>query len=195
MERKSLADARFYNRAFFLFTGGFIAGLILIYAGWERLVGGSAFLDLMSLQRIGTLEPDRMRLLLYCLKERFRPAVLLVLLAVAGAGSLAVCLYLVWSGFCAGVVLSVLSLRYGIRGVLLFAGGIFPQALFLVPAYLMLFRWCVISRRMGGGGGNYRSELLNRSGKLLLALAFLAVGCVVESYLNPILLKWVFRLF
>ena len=194
VERKSLADVRFYNRTFFLFTGGFLAGLILIYVGQEKLVGGSTFLDRLSLQRIGTLEPDRIRLLFYCLKERLWPALLLVLLAVAGAGNLAVFLYLLWGGFCAGVVLSVLSLRYGIKGIFLFAGGIFPQALFLIPAYLMLFRWCVMSQRTGGGG-NHRLEILSKGGRLFFVLAFLAAGCLVESYLNPVILKWVFRLF
>lgn len=195
MEKRSPADIKFNNRAFLIFAGGFLAGLLLIYIGQERLVAGTAFLDRVNLMRIGTLEIDRSRLLFYSLKQRVRPACFLIFLTVAGAGGLTVCAYLLWSGFCAGVILSVLSLRYGIRGILLFAGGILPQALFLIPAYLMLFRWCIMFPVSGSTGKKAGLLFMVRGGRLFFILAMLLAGCLAESYLNPILLGAVFRFF
>ena len=165
MEKGSLADAKLNGRILVLFTAGFLAGLALIYIGQESLVVNADFLDSFSVGRMGVLDIDSSMLFFYSIKQRLAPAVLLAVLAVAGIGGMAVSLYLVWTGFCAGTILSVLSIRYGIRGILLFSGGIFPQVLLLAPAYLFLFRWCqgfqdrVYNGRYGSGAGGKRGAL------------------------------------
>ena len=153
------------------FLAGFLAGLILIFAGQESLVQGSSFLDSVSL-------------------EGLLPAGILVLASAAGIGGAAAAFFLLWSGFCAGVLLSVLSLRYGIRGILLFAGGIFPQAAALVPAFWMLCIWCMLNGR--GAGKTFLAQkapgLSSGRGILLLILCILLGGCVLEAYVNhPVL--------
>ena len=199
MEKGSLADAKLNGRILVLFTAGFLTGLALIYIGQESLVVNADFLDSFSGGRMGVLDIDSSMLFFYSIKQRLAPAVLLAVLAVAGIGGMAVSLYLVWTGFCAGTILSVLSIRYGIRGILLFSGGIFPQVLLLAPAYLFLFRWCqgfqdrVYNGRYGSGAGGKRGAL--RLGTLLVILGMLLAGCLVESYINPIILQKVFFFF
>lgn len=195
VEKRNPVDAKFNNRALLIFAGGFLGGLLLIYTGQERLVANTTFLDSVNLTKIGTLNIDSSRLLFYSLKQRLWPAGLLIFLTVAGAGSLTVCVCLMWSGFCAGVILSVLSLRYGIRGILLFAAGILPQALLLIPAYLLLFRWCILFPTSGGPGKRPGLMFMIAGGRLFRILAMLLTGCIVESYLNPLFLHAVFRLF
>lgn len=186
----------FGRRAFVIFLAGFFGGMALIFAGQEGLVRNGSFLGHVSLEGISALEIDRQGLLLYSLKQRLFPACLLVLAAAAGAGSAAVCLFLLWSGFGAGVLLSVLSLRYGIRGVVLFAGGILPQALLLVPAFWLLCGWCAThaGRRTGRAAGRLFPAPAD-AGALLPVLLFLLGGCVLESYVNPLILHRLLLLF
>ena len=169
------------------FLAGFLAGLILIFAGQESLVQGSSFLDSVSLEGLAALQIDRRGLLLYSMRQRLLPAGILVLASAAGIGGAAAAFFLLWSGFCAGVLLSVLSLRYGIRGILLFAGGIFPQAAALVPAFWMLCVWCMLNGR--GAGKPFLAQkapgLSSGRGILLLILCILLGGCVLEAYVNP----------
>ena len=56
------------------FLAGFLAGLVLIFAGQESLVQGSSYLDSVSLAGIGALRIDRRGLFLYSLKQRLAPA-------------------------------------------------------------------------------------------------------------------------
>ena len=171
------------------FLAGFLAGLVLIFAGQESLVQGSSYLDSVSLAGIGALRIDRRGLFLYSLKQRLAPAGVLVLAAAAGMGSIAACFFLLWSGFCAGVLLSVLSLRYGIRGVLLFAGGICPQAAVFVPVFWMLCIRCMMSERSAGKAGGKKAAVLPDGGILLLLLGGLLGGCVLEAFVNPSVLE------
>ena len=202
MERSGLAETKLNGRILALFIAGFLAGLALIYIGQESFVGNADFLDSYSVGRMGVLDIDNSMLFFYSLKERFSPAVLLIALTIAGVGSIAVSIYLVWAGFCAGTILSVLSIRYGIRGILIFMGGIFPQIPLLAPAYLLLFRWCqgfqerIRSTRYNSAGtGKYGSLTAFRAGTLIFILGMLLAGCLVESYVNPVFLQRIFHFF
>lgn len=198
---------KFNQRAFLIFMAGFLTGLVLIYMGQQRLVAETQFLGSMSVEQTGLLEIDRSMLFLYSLRQRGGPALLLILLSAAGAGGLAVCLYLIWAGFCAGVILSVLSLRYGIRGILLFVGGCVPQILFLIPSYLLLLRWCILlpgrsgrTYRKPSGGAmegsmGYARRFPAHAGLLLTSLLLFFLGCMMEGYVNPLVLKKFFLLF
>lgn len=184
--------SRFSRRAAMVFLAGFLAGLSLVFIGQEGLVQNTAFLNHDSLEGIGALEINRQRLMLYSLRQRLFPAGLLVLASAAGAGGIAVCLFLLWSGFCAGTLLSVLSLRYGIRGVVLFVGGILPQAFLLVPAFWLLCGWCISSGlKRGGKTGRFSVD----GGMLVLILCALLGGCALEGYVNPSVLGQMFLLF
>ncbi len=189
-------SAKFGQRAFLIFLVGFLAGLALIYIGQDGLVQNTSFLDHVSLEGISALEINRNGLLLYSLRQRLVPAGILVLAAAAGVGSAAACLFLLWSGFCAGALLSVLSLRYGIRGILLFAGGILPQAVVLVPACLLLCGWCAAFRRPPASDGRLPVFSLSAdAGILFFILCLLLCGCVLEGYVNPSILSRALLLF
>ena len=96
------------------------------------------------------------------------------LLATAGAGGIGAAGFLFCGGLSAGAVLTTLSARYGLGGILLFSGCVLPHQLLLVPGFLLLLDWCA-------------RKLEKR--KLLIPLAVVITGCLLESYVNPIALK------
>lgn len=215
--KRAWFSAKFNRRAFVVFLTGFLAGLALVHIWQTELVQNTSLLDHAALEGMGALAINKKGLLFYSLRQRLLPAGLLILAAAAGAGTAAVCLFLLWSGFCAGALLSVLSLRYGIRGVILFAGGIFPQVFFLVPAFLLICGWCAAftrkgERRIMAGTRSGRFPFMDMAplaeqkmsmsgrlsadvGTLLTALGMLIFGCVIEGYVSPAILGKVLFLF
>ena len=175
---------RFYYRVLLFFLTGFFLGLLLIYLGKNVLVENTDFLDENYLQSLRTLKADRCRLFLYSMRIRGMPAGILIALACIGYGSAGVCLYLIWSGFGVGTLLSVFSLRFGIRGVILFAGGLLPQMILLLPACMMLFRWCVAERS--------RKTTVASLRELILPILLLLGGCVLEGFLNTGMMELLF---
>ena len=79
------------------------------------------------------------------------------------------------SGLAAGMILTVLSLRYGIRGSFFFLAALVPQQAVLVPGY------CMLHKKAASG--------------VWISLAVIGIGCAVEGYVNPFILKAVMRLF
>lgn len=156
------------------FFAGFLGGIAAVCLLPEALVIRPGFLDARSLSGLRYLEINRSALFLYSLRQRLGTAALLVLLAAAGLSRAGSGLFLFWGGLSAGTVLTALSMRLGIRGLLVFLGCALPQQLLLVPAYLLLLDRCAGKRE-------------KRS--LLLPFIGLILGCLLEGYVNPFLLK------
>lgn len=113
------------------FFFGFFLGIVMICLFSEALVMQTGFLDPDFLYGIRHLKINQNGLFLYSLRLRLGMAAFLVLLSMAGAAGIGSSLTLVWCGLSAGSVLTVLSLRYGIRGILLFLACVLPQQLLL----------------------------------------------------------------
>lgn len=159
---------------------GFLAGIAAVCLLPGELVQKTGFLDSAFLDKIRYLELDQNRLLLYILQQRLGAAAFLVLLSAAGMTAGGIWLFGSWYGMSVGAVLTVLSMRYGIRGLLFFLACIWPQQLLLAPGYLLLFGWCA-----------KRAD----SRRLLLAVGTLILGGLAECYVNPVVIKAVIKIF
>ena len=147
-----------------LLLAGFLAGIACVCFFPGLFVQNQGFLDTDTLSGISEWDMNRTGLFLYCLQKRLGITVLFVLLALSGAG----------------MILTVLSLRYGIRGSFFFLAALVPQQAVLVPGYCMLLEWCLHKKAASG---------------VWISLAVIGIGCAVEGYVNPFILKAVMRLF
>lgn len=147
-----------------LLLAGFLAGIACVCFFPGLFVQNPGFLDTDTLSGISEWNMNRTGLFLYCLQKRLGTALLLVLLALSGAG----------------MILTALSLRYGIRGSFFFLAALVPQQAVLVPGYCMLLEWCLHKKAASG---------------VWISLAVIGIGCAVEGYVNPFILKAVMRLF
>lgn len=164
-----------------IFAGvGFLLGILGILAGRQKIPGMDGMLNPDVINRMRYLELDRTALFWYCLRKRGGTALLLLLSVGLGMGGISACLFLFWSGASAGLLLTMLTLRYGIRGLLLFVASVLPQFLLYAPAALLL-----VFRCMGWQKRQHPSVLL----------AVVIIGCAMESYVNPTLLRGVLLFF
>lgn len=162
------------------FLAGFLAGIAVICLFFEELVIGSGFLDASFLSGLQYLDINKNGLFLYSIQQRMGMSAFLVLLSAAGAAGMGIAFVLVWSGISAGALLTVLSMRYGIKGLIFFLSCLLPQLFLMIPGYLMTMDWC------------YRKMERRR---LLLPLIVVIMGCFLESYVNPYIFKVVLKIF
>jgi len=106
----------------------------------------------------------------------------------------------VWYGFSAGVFLAALIARYGIKGILLAGISVFPQYILYVPVILMLVVRCEglfreIYYRNGESASEDKKAAMIRAGKMFLIIVIMAVGCLLESYVNPYILLGFLKVF
>lgn len=129
----------------------------------------------------------------YVLRLRLLEAAALWFLSMTAFGALGLWGALGWLGFTCGVRISLGTMVFGKRGILYFLCSILPQAVFYIPAILLLgvrgFQVYGFMRRQRSFG-QYRRVRMGRDLLLLIILLLcLLPGIICECYINPLLLK------
>lgn len=183
----------------FLFLIGFGIGLSAAYFGrgiWFQTTG---ILDEDTLYRMKYMTVDSGVLFAYVLCKRCRNFFVLIIMATTYLGLVFCGGITVKYGFSIGFFISTAIYRYGIKGLLLGIVGAFPQYLCYVPAILLLIRWCEELHRSiyfyHNITGQGKKSLPGRLGKLALILMVLVLGCILECFVNPVLLKGFLQFF
>lgn len=82
------------------------------------------------------------------------------------------------SGFFFGVLLVTATIQLGMKGILLCLVGVLPQAIFYIAAYTMLWTYWY----------RYPDSRWNHAKTLFVLMTYL-VGILLETYVNPIVVK------
>ena len=187
----------------YLFIMGLFLGILFVNIRHDFWVQEDGLLNTAMLEQREECELNGSYLLGYILKHRVSIVIIIGMLASTMIGLPIVCGYVCYLGISAGCILSVAVIRYGIRGLFFMAASIFPQAIFLIPAYLLLFRWGMeCNRTLYGKSGNMEGypvsgkQLLLKSAVSFLGILFLViVGCILESYVNPQIVHFILKIF
>ena len=183
----------------FLFLIGFGIGLSAAYFGREIWFQTTGILDEDTLYRMKYMTVDSGVLFAYVLCKRCRNFFVLIIMATTYLGLVFCGGITVKYGFSIGFFISTAIYRYGVKGLLLGIVGAFPQYLCYVPAILLLIRWCEELHRSiyfyHNITGQGKKSLPGRLGKLALILMVLVLGCILECFVNPVLLKGFLQFF
>lgn len=192
---------RLANKQLILFIIGICGGILLANLVKSELLSGTELLGENALLQVRYAVIDSKSLFLRLLGQRLGEAILLMLLSTTFLGLAAVWFYAFRYGLSLGLLLTVLLAEHGIRGLLLLVAGLLPQMLIYVPVWALLLalaeRTC---RRLYYLNGNEGLAGLKRMGihlsaQIGLLLFMLAVGCWLEAYVNPYLLRLVVKIF
>jgi hypothetical protein len=184
-----------------LFVIGLFIGIVCMNLGKSLLLEKSGLFDESSLTQMKYMTVDGNYLFGYVLVERFSTIAFLILLSTTYIGIFALCGAVLWYGVSAGMFLSALSIRYGIKGILLALTGIFPQYLLYVPALITLLIWSeqlyrsLHTTASVTPGLESRALLLRRLLTLLIIVGVIFTGCLLESYVNPFLVRKFLQVF
>ena len=136
----------------------------------------------------------------YILEQRLPVMLLLILLSVTGLGLWIGGAFLAWQGFAAGFLMAASVVSYGAKGILLMGTAFFPQYLLYIPVYVACIYLTVFFRdrirvRGEGSGRLHRKEYFLFLAICLLFLGLYITGILLESYVNPFLLKKILKIF
>lgn len=184
------------------FFAGLLAGIALVYLNTGVFLSEPGFLSRMNLERLERMELNEGMFFLYVLRKRLGTLWLAAILSTTFAGIVTTYLFVLWTGVCGGVAAAVSIMRYGIKGFLLLAGGMMPHFLLYIPAFLLLADWCVqVCTRLYYPVRDFTES---REGKqknpgilfhFLLLHGMLIAGAILESYVNPALMRELLRIF
>lgn len=183
------------------FCGGLLAGILIMNIGKSILLEGTGLLDEGTLYRMKYMTVDSNALFCFILRNRIGRLAVLAVLSTTYLGLAAYYGLSFWYGMSAGAFLAALTLRYGLKGILLAFVSMFPQYLIYIPSVLMLFSWCESLYRgiyvRGGGQQDPKDRVfwMKKAGQLAAILSAVAVGCLLEGYINPWLLLGFLKIF
>lgn len=182
-----------------IFCISFVAGILVMNIGKSILLENTGLFDEYTLYTMKYMTVDSNALFSYVLRERLVRLLILTVLSTTYLG-LAVCVgTVIWYGTSAGAFLAALTLRYGIKGIFLAVVAVFPHYLIYVPVLLALLAWCETLYRCIYGRtvdfGEDKAFLPKKLIRLAAIFGAAVVSCLLEAYVNPLILLSYLRVF
>lgn len=187
----------------FVFMTGFVIGVLLINF-WDKSESiQEGLVSIYTIERLKSFEIDSGKFLIYVLEERLKAIFFMTLLATTVAGVVASYAFIGWIGISLGILLTVMTIRFGLKGTFLFAGLVLPQYIIYVPAFMMFVNWCFKlcirihfpHRNYDTIYGNKKQQFLHFFVQLIIIIGVVIIGAFVECYVNPIFLNKIVKLF
>ena len=160
------------------FMPGFILGILYMNLFAKRYMAEVGIFSDYFLNQFGSVEIVIDEYIWYLLRLRVLPFLALLGVAFTKLRKAAAVLFMVWTGISSGILISSAVLELGIKGSFLCIVGILPQFIFYIPAYLVLIWYCCVYPQ---NRWNYQ--------KTVFAAVMMAVGLILEAYVNRILVK------
>lgn len=179
----------------YIFLMGLVAGIITMNFGKSIMLEDTGLLDENILRQLSAVNLGGSALFAFILRKRM---IVFATLAVAATTYLGIVMAAIgagWYGFSAGAFLAASVLRYGLKGVFLALAATLPQYLIYAPAIYGLLLWCEKTYRLIYGRNYYPEKerktpvLTGQVFSLLVIFAMMLVGCALESFVNPTILK------
>lgn len=192
-----------YRSWLYLFLGSFLLGILIMNMGNEILLGDAGIFNTASMNRLKYIEINEGKFFAYVLRQRLGGCIVLLILSTTTLGLVSAYGVVLLQGMMTGMLMTAAVIRYGIKGLLLILGGMFPHQCLLIPGGVMMLGWCLENyywfHRYGKGTipyfRNRRQQLFHQGILLLWILLVMLIGCVLESYVNPILISDLIKVF
>lgn len=182
-----------------VFLTGFAAGVLYMALFGRSVVHETTLLSRYFFSKYQQVEFASGELFLYILKSRMSAFTLLWLTGFTFFGTAASLLALAWVGISLGITMTTAAMKLGFSGMLICLASGLPQLILYVPAAAWLLRKISEmsenrerrSSRYSGGRGQLLSYLL----VWLLGFFLFFLGSLLESYVNPLFLRAVLKIF
>lgn len=172
-----------------LLVTSFFAGILLGNALKETLMQPGGILNPELLYELKYETIDKRAFFFYVLRERLLIFLILMVLSTTWLGMVATYTCCAWMGISFGMLCAVSVIRYGIKGMVLIAAGIFPQGLIYLPVSVLFLEWsrelCRTLYYTEEYPGDRNREIRKKAVQYLAGLAALTAGCFLEGYISP----------
>lgn len=161
---------------------------------WANLLGENSknrffMLNEYYIQQLKYTKVDGTNLLLYILEKRIPILILLVLLSFTLAGILTQVVFVSYFGASFGFLCVMAITNFGWKGLVYVGGFLFPHYIFYLIWYLLFLK---VFKNVKEGIPTGKKEYLMQAGILTLIMI---VGILFESYVNPVFLQKILKIF
>lgn len=182
-----------------VFIVGLVIGVLIarIFKGfyWNEL----DLLNLSYFNLIVNMEIDYKLLRSYVLWKNFRNYFIIWGLSFTKIGITSIGLVLIFYGFKAGFLITVLLMGYKLKGISLLIGYTFPQFLIYIPLIFISLQGGYWLCKNLYFNGIYKKKRLETVGKYLIFVfvlgIFLLIGSLMETYLGSFVLRAILKTF
>lgn len=157
---------------------GFFAGIMYANLLAKDYIASMGILNEFFLNQYSADEINTAEYLWYVTRIRVFPVLLLGAFGCSNVRKGAVAAFLLWTGFSSGLIFTSAVMKMGIKGIILCLIALIPQFLFYAAGYLALLWYLYEYPRI-------HWNLMKTAVFLLL----LAVGILLECYVNPVLMQ------
>lgn len=192
-----------YSRWFYIFLFGFLIGILLMNFGSNIFLKEDKVFSTDAINRMQDLEVDGGNFMRYEMPQRLKMVLMLFLISTTCFGIIAAYAYIAWHGILAGMLITAAIIKFGIKGILLIMAGIFPQHLLFIPAAVMMLCWCYQTccflyfpeKSVWPLYQNRKRQYIHQAGMLIWIICVVIIGCILECYVNPILMSDISKIF
>ena len=168
-----------------LFIGSFIVGILFVLFGGSHFLFTDGLLGTQTMESLQNLHINNTDFFLYLLVRRLAVAGVLLLLSNTIYGIFSMKCFVAFQGVVLAMYFTAACVQYKIKGILFAVGSFFPHQFTLIPSMILLVYWCL----------NYQYIRRRKPWLLLWILIGIALACLLESYVNPILLSDLVKIF
>ena len=180
----------------------FLIGVLLANFMGREKTAAAGILNDYFIEKYKYIGINRENLFFYIMGERMPVIMLLLIFSFSSLGIVIGMLNFGWIGFSIGFMLSAAVAKYGVGGILLVTGGMFPQYIIYITVYAGYCGLAVFLRKRLQSvipTGSISREQMRIYGMgilvgVMLLLVFIT-GVFLESYVNPIFLKKILKIF
>ncbi len=176
------------------FTAGIILGAIFAHLQRSGLYASVFHLYQSLLSQLQALEIDIQDFFLLAARKNLKYFILICFFAFTNVWKYYYRLFLIYTGFQNGLLLSFCIQLDGPTGILGYFCFLLPHMVLFIPAYLIVIIHCShLHHNLHSITVTRGQAVLRELPFLLAALALLLLGCLLEATFNPALLRLYFR--
>lgn len=157
---------------------GFLVGIIYANVVSEDYIGNMGVFNEFFLNQYMQMDIDELEYIWYLIQVRVIPLGLLCALGCTKLRRAVVAAFLLWTGFSCGMIMTSAVLKMGVKGIILCLIALTPHIFFYIGGYVVLI-WYLYT---------YPLSKWNLS-KTISMMLFIAVGVLLECYVNPVIMQ------
>lgn len=170
---------RNYGRVMIVFLmAGFLGGILYTNIVSRNYIAALGIFNEYFFNQYIQTDIMSISYLLYLIKVRVVPFLVMLLLGATRVRKPAVVIFLIWTGFLCGMIFTTATLKMGIKGIVLCFAAMLPQMVFYVVGYAILLVGFYYYPKIGW---NFQ--------KTIAVILAICIGIALEYYMNPILVK------
>ena len=157
---------------------GFFIGIVYANLMSKDYITSMGIFNEFFLSQYMQADVDIAEYIWYVVRIRVAPVAVICALGCTRLRKLVVALFLLWTGFSSGMIMTSSVLKMGVKGIILCLIALTPHFIFYIAGYMILL-WYFFS---------YPESRWNLS-KTVSFLLFIAVGILLECYVNPVIMQ------